>query len=275
MDQSATNIQTILALDLVVIAFAMIPGLKNAFDSLITKIHQSTPERTVDDVYQETKTKFYEIICEVIRVKFDLLDWLNQMNPKFPVMPIDIVFDSHCWFDTFNFMYREISNKLNENYYEFDFAIANLSKFKTIFNGFMDKFAKTYKCQTDSEMYQNKYDMIRESIIKIAKCHFDSLKENFEIVENYYQYRKSYEPLLNSDIDTSNDASREFIMYIDEIWVNVFYEYIKIENQKLDYLDKSHVSFKDKLDEKEEKRESYERKKKNAHKHNKRRFTSK
>jgi hypothetical protein len=277
MDQSSTNIQSILALDLVAIAFALIPGLKNAFDFLITKIknHHSISNSNVDDVYKETKAKFYERICEVIRVKFGLLDWLKRMNPKSPVMPIDIVFDSRCWFGTFNSMYHEISDKLNESYYEFEFAIANLNQFKTIFNGFMDKFAQTYKCQIDSELYQHKYGLMRESIIKIAKCHFDSLKENFETVENYYRYCESYEPKSISDIGTPIDTSREFIRLIDEIWVNVFHECIEIENQKLDYLDKSHVSFKNNLDEKEEKRESYERRKKNAHKHNKRRFTKK
>jgi hypothetical protein len=277
MDQSSTNIQSILDLDLVSIALALIPGLKNAFDFLVTKIknHHSMSNRNVDDVYKETKTKFYERICEVIRVKIGLLDWLKQMNPNSTVMPIDIIFDYRCWFNTFNSMYYEISNKLIESYYDFEFAIANLSKFKTIFNGFMDKFAKTNKCQIDSELYQHKYELIRESIIKIAKCYFDSLKENFETVENYCRYCESYEPRLKSDIETPIDTSREFIRLIDELWVDVFHKYIEIENQKLDYLDKSHVSFKNNLDEKEEKRNSYERRKKNAHKHNKRRFTKK
>lgn len=158
MDQTATNIQTILALDLVVIAFAMIPGLKNAFDAFIAKIHQLTPERTIDDVYQEIKTKFYEKICEVMMEKFKLMEDLKQLDPKYYVMPKDIIFHSHYWFDTFNTMYYEISDKLDENH-------------------------------------------------------------------------------------------------------------------KYDYLDKSHVSFKVELDEKEEKRVSYERKKKNEHNHNKRRNT--
>lgn len=261
MDQSATNIQTILALDLVVIAFAMIPGLKNAFDALIAKIHQSTPERTIDDIYQEIKIKFYERICEVMREKFELLEDLKQLDPKYSVTPKDIIFHSRYWFNTFKSLYYEISDKLDESYYEFEFAFANLSKFKTIFNEYMHRFAKIYKCKPGSDSYRNEYNFVRESIIKIAKRRLDYLKEYFEIIRDYDRYYDGISP--------------DFVMHVEEVWINSFSEYLESEDQKNDYLDKSHVSFKVELDEKEEKRVSYERKKKNAHKHNKRRNTNK
>lgn len=255
------NIQSILALDLVGMAFALIPGLQKAFDSLISKIvnHNyafNDAYCTYDDdfydfreeTYQNIKNKFQAEMCKVIQSEFKLRESMMHFFRKTIIPPKDIVFNSSIWFNTLNVMSKQIMTNLNKDYYDLQFAVTNLSEFATKLRDYMINFAKENKCEYNSDMYRNKCNDVAKSIS-------ETFKKNIEL----YQY-------YNDDYEYNFETSSFFTKYVTATWINSFDEYIRIENAKFDNSD---VSFQIEDNEKEQKRTSYERRKKNAHAHNK------
>lgn len=244
MDQSTMNIQSILSLDLVVIAFAMIPELKKAFDSLIVKINNTRIGLTDESEHLlERQKELREIFIGLLtkRIKFikDFQKWLPNTKNEMK----DIVFDKNMWIEAFEIMSDRIITELHKNYYDFKFVTMNICDFAIKFNDYMYNFAQTNKCDYDSMMYKTKYHAVQSWVTSRFQ---DKIKFEQEM-SNYCL-----------------EILPDFLKIVTRAWMESVDEYIQEEN---DAFDKSDVSFSVELDEKEARRVSYEHRKKNRHYH--------
>jgi hypothetical protein len=257
MDSLDMNIQPVLAMDLVTIAFAMIPGLRKAFDSLIAKIddHDSifNDRRRLDDEYdsseqkKELKNTFIELLKDRIELAKDIKKF-RQIYYYSPVELKDLVFETKTWFKAFNIMADRINTKLMKNYFTFKFAIVTYSSFATKLDDYMYNFSKANNCDASSELYKNKL----QYVITWLDTKMTALEP--KMIEHYHLF----------EYDDST-----FERDIKEEWDNILDQYICIENESFDNSD---VTFVDNPSEKDIKRMDYDRRSKNSHKHNKRRL---
>ncbi len=241
------NIQTILALDLVIIAFAMIPGLQKAFDSLIERIKYY--DENVPDLKKELHDTFAKLLVNRIKLAKSIKNLASTAIFKMA----DIVFEANTWFKAFNSMANKINVQLMKKYYNLNFAICEFCVVATKFDDYMYNFAQANKCSYDSEMYMAKYHELEKWVSARFEKIIGNVKESYD-----YDY-DSYEDF---------ELSSTFLKEVSDIWLFALDEYIQNENQKFD---NSNVSFCVTIDEKEQKRDSYDRRKKNSHNHNKRR----
>ena len=250
------NIQPILALDLVIIAFAMIPGLRKAFDSLIAKIddHDSifNNGRNINDEYDssEQKKELKNTFIELLKDRIELAKTVKKIRQicHSPVELKDLVFETKTWFKAFNIMAERINAKLMKNYFIFKFAIVTYSSFATKLDDYMYNFSKANNCDASSELYKNKL----RHVITWLDTKMATLEP--KMIEHYHLY----------EYDDST-----FEKDINEEWDNILDQYICIENESFDNSD---VTFVDNPGEKDNRRIDYERRSKNSHKHNKRRM---
>lgn len=245
MEQSTMNIQSILALDLVIIAFAMIPGLKKAFDSLNSYTAPTNRPEHVQERHKELRDIFVALLTDGINAFTDI----QYIWPETKYEIKDIVFDNNLWFKAFNIMYKQIIVPFNKNYYDFTFATTNICDFAIKFHDYMYDFAQANKCDFDSAMYKTKFHMVKSWVTS----RFQE-KINFE-----HEWRYEYHEFELND---------NFLNIVTCLWCESMNEYIQEEN---DAFDNSNVSFNVELDQKEIMRVSYERRKKNDHAHNKHR----
>jgi hypothetical protein len=251
MDSIDMNIQPILALDLVIIAFALIPGLQKAYDSLIKRIEY------YDEIVPNLKKELHDTFAKLLVSRLKTAKCVKRFVPTANFEMADIVFEANTWFNAFNSMAYKINMQLMEKYYNLNFAISEFCTVATKFDDYMYNFAQANNCSYDSELYKAKYHELASE--KWVSARFEKIIRH---VKESYIYDYDYDSYEDFELSST------FLKQVSEIWLFALDEYIQIENQKFD---NSNVSFCVTIDEKEQKRDSYERRKKNAHAHNKRR----
>jgi len=251
MDSIDMNIQAILALDLVIIAFAMIPGLQKAFDSLIERI------KYYDENVPDLKKELHDTFAKLLVDRIELAKSVKNFIPTAKFEIAHIVFDVRTWFKAFNIMANKINVQLMKKYYNLNFAICEFCTVATKFHDYMYNFAQANNCSYDSEMYKAKYHEVE----KWVSARFEKIIGN--VKESYEDDYDSYEDF---------ELSSTFLKEVTDNWLFALDDYIQNENRPFDNSD---VSFCVEINEKEQKRVSYERRKKNSHNHNKRRLTTK
>ena len=234
------NIQTILALDLVVVAFAMIPGLQKAFDSLTKQIEFN------DENVPNLKKELHDTFAKLLVDRIELAKSIKYLVPTAKFDIAHIVFEVKTWFKALDIITKKINIQLMEKYYNLNSAISEFSVVATKFDDYMYNFAQANNCSYDSEMYKAKCNEVK----KLVSAKFEKIIGN---VKNSYEDFK---------------LSSTFLEYVTNVWLFALDEYIRNENAPFDNSD---VSFCVEINEKEQKRVSYERRKKNSHAHNKRR----
>jgi len=231
----------------------MIPGLQKAFDSLTKQIEFH------DENVPDLKKELYDTFVEILKDRIELAKSVKNFIPTAKFEIAHIVFDVRTWFKAFNIMANKIKVQLMKKYYNLNFAISEFCVLATKFDDYMYNFAQANNCSYDSEMYKAKYHEVE----KWVSARFEKI---ISFRREYYE--DIYEPYTYIDFELSST----FLKEVTDNWLFALDDYIQNENRPFDNSD---VSFCVEINEKEQKRVSYERRKKNSHNHNKRRLTTK
>lgn len=264
MDSIDMNIQTIISLD---------PGLQKAFVSLVEQIEhrnekipnlKNLKNRKNRKNRKNLKKELHDAFTMILIDRIETAKCIKRFIPTAQFDIAHIVFEKEMWIKAFNSMAIKINVQLMELYYNLNFAISNLCVIATKFDDYMYNFVQANKCSYDSEMYKAKYHELTKWVSARFEKIIGDVKETYE--DEDYENSYNYESCAHFEL------SSIFLREVTEIWLFVLDEYISDENIRFD---NSNVSFYIGIDEKEQKRISYEHRKKNSHSHNKRRKTIK
>jgi hypothetical protein len=228
MEQPVSNVISILdalmTVNLVSVAFATMPFLRDAFMQSIVRIIGS------DANIPALKKRLQQIYIDNIRyrVSFTLLcehSFVEHLNSKECVNPGCIGLNKSIWEKSLTQFITDITVEMNKKYADFDYVYQHLPDFASMIDTFMNNFAKVNQCDSDSDLFKSEFSELKQWIQKEVLAEIGDFHEDhitFCADDGY-----AYGALTFWECPCS-------MSHIKPAWTNAINEYIFQKNLKFD-----------------------------------------
>jgi hypothetical protein len=153
---------TIVGLELVMSAFAVISGLQDSFAEFVLESYGSTADTS------SLMLRFQEVFLKCFRSKIEFIIRFQQSyvakssKLNYEIITKAFLLDTEIWQNAFIQFKNIIRSELNMRTSKFEYALDNITAFSDRFNKYMANFAKTNQISEDSDMYLSKFNDLKQ-----------------------------------------------------------------------------------------------------------------
>ena len=161
---------TIVGLDLVMSAFAVISGLQDSFAEFVLKSYGSNKDTS------SLMLRFQEVFLENFRyeiktiIRFPQSYVTESSKLNYEIITKAFLLDTKIWQNAFIEFTKIIRSELNMRTSKFEYALDNITDFSEGFNKYMTNFAKTNHISEDSDMYRSKFNHLKQWLQSSVDC---------------------------------------------------------------------------------------------------------
>lgn len=191
----STLFSTIVGLELVMSAFAVISGLQDSFAEFVLKSYGSNTDTS------SLMLRFQEVFLTCFRSEIEFVIHFPQSyvtessKLNYEIITKAFLLDTKLWQNAFIEFTKIIRSELNMRTSKFEYALDNITEFSDGFNKYMTNFVKTNQISEDSDMYRSKFNNLKQWLqsavdkrIEQHRIHHSDVCEYLDCGYDYPQY---------------------------------------------------------------------------------------